>query len=259
MLEEDVFADPRPEAVFGLHVHPKLRVGTLGFRAGGLLAAVDRFEVEVSGKQSHGAYPHLGVDAVVVASHIVVSLQTIASRNVNTSKTVVVTVGKIESGNRFNIMAGTARLIGTIRSHDVKVQKQVHQQLRQIVRHTASAFGATARATIEKLGPVTYNDPVLHDRVRGVLTKTLGPNAIVDAEAQMGGEDFAFYAREVPGLFFLLGVGNPERGIDSMLHTPTFQVDEDSIAFGIESAAHIVLSYLHDLSDSGQPRSRPPR
>ncbi len=250
MMKEHVFEPLRPSAIMGLHVSPQLDVGEVGLVPGGALAAADRLEITVYGKQTHGAYPHEGVDPVLVSSHVIVALQAIAARNVDTRQTVVVSVGQIESGNRHNIIPETAHLVGTIRTHDEHVQTYVHRRVHEIATGVAAALGAKATVTIEKLTPVTYNDKPLMARMRPVFERVFGKAGVVAELPHMGGEDFAFYAREVPGLFYFLGVANAGKNMNSMTHTPTFMADEDALEIGLRSASQLVLTYLHDRAQA---------
>jgi len=244
MLEEGAFEDPRPAAVFGLHVNPNLALGQVSVVPGGAMAAVDRFRVTVHGRQAHGAYPHAGIDPIVAASHVVVALQTIASRNVNTHDTVVVTVGVFDAGNRFNIIPEEARLVGTIRTHDASVRERVHERLREIVAGTAQAHGARAEVEIEGITPVTVNDPDLCARMRRVVAASVGEANLVDEVPHMGGEDFAFFANEVPGVYYFLGVGDDANGAQALLHTPAFVPAEGALAVGMRTSARLLVAYL---------------
>ncbi len=248
MVRAGALKNPKPDAVMGFHVDSRLGVGEIGLISGGALAAADRFEVSIQGAQAHGAYPQDAVDPVVVASQTVMALQTIASRNVDTRQTVVVTVGQIEAGNRFNIIPDSARLVGTIRTHDERVQEMVHQRVKEIVENTAKAMGAKAKVTIEKFTPVTFNNPELMATMRPVFGQVAGEDMLKDELPHMGAEDFAFYAKDVPGLFFFVGVSNPKKGITGLAHTPEFAVDEDAIPVALKTAAALVLTYLEDLA-----------
>lgn len=244
MLAEGVFDSPRPAAILGLHVHPDHDVGEVAVRAGGIMAATDRFEVEIDGKQSHGAYPQQSVDPIVTASQVVMALQTIASRNVDTRDTVVLTVGKVAAGNRFNIIPSHAELVGTVRTHDEGVQALVHRRMADVVDHVARGFGATARLHIDKLTPVTYNDPELLGRLQGVLAVATR-DRVVETRPNMAGEDFAYYTREVPGVLYFLGVSRPGAKAPAALHTPEFNPDEGALEVGVRTGAYLLLSYLH--------------
>ena len=244
MLEEGVFRSPRPGAIFGLHVNPALAVGQVAVNSGGTMAAVDRFRIRVHGVQTHGAYPQEGVDPIVAASHVVLALQTIASRTVDTRDEVVVSVGRIEAGNRFNIIPETAELLGTVRTHDEDVQERVHESLKRIATNTAAALGARAEVEIERICPVTANDPAL---VEAMLPVLRGSAQVVPEKPHMGGEDFAWFAREVPGLYYFLGVSDFTKGRPAMIHTPFFSPEESAIEVGLRTSARLVwaLSLIH--------------
>ena len=244
MLAEGALADPRPEAVLGLHVNPLLGVGQVSVIPGGALAAVDRFRIRVKGVQTHGAYPQAGVDPIVTASQIVLALQTIASRNVDTRESVVVSVGKIEAGNRFNIIPGEAELLGTIRTHDEDVRATIHRRMEEIAANVAVAMGATAETEIESITPATVNDPELVERLLPAVRAAVGDARVVPEKPHMGGEDFAFLANEVPGLYFFLGVTDPAEGVPAMVHTPFFAPSEKALPVGVRTGAGLLLELL---------------
>ncbi|MDP6956987.1 MAG: amidohydrolase [Planctomycetota bacterium] len=245
MLLEGAFEPIKPAAIYGLHVNPKLPLGTVSLHSGGALAAVDRFTIKVTGQQVHGAYPEGGVDPIVVASQLVIALQTIASRNISTHDQLVLTVGKFSAGNRFNIIPNTAELVGTIRTHDRAVQLEVHRRLREMVTTLPASFGALGSVEIEELTPVTTNAAHLVKAARPLFTRILGPNGITPEPPHMGGEDFAFFAQQTPGLYFFLGVtdfSTLEPGAPpAMVHTPHFNPDERSLELGLRLACELLL------------------
>jgi amidohydrolase len=248
MVEEGVLRDPKPGAIFGLHVDPKLEVGTVAPIPEGALAASDRFEITVHGRGSHGAYPQEAIDPIVVAAHIVVALQSIASRTVDTRDTVVVTVAQIAAGNRYNIIPERAELVGTIRTHREDIQALVHRRVREIAAGVADAHGARAEVRITRNTPVTVNDRALLEQMRPVLVETLGEQAVVASRPHMGAEDFAYYAREIPGLYVFVGVGNAAKNITAMSHTSKFVADEGAIEVGMRMGAALLLAWLHDAA-----------
>jgi amidohydrolase len=248
MVAEGALRDPSPRAIFGLHVDPNLQVGEVAAIPGGALAASDRFEVTIRGKGSHGAYPHLGVDPIVVASHAVLALQTIAARNVDPRDSVVVTVGQILGGNRYNVIPETAEIIGTVRTHDERVQARVHERLAELVRGVAEAHDADADVRVSRGNPVTVNDAKLFARMRPVLEEVLGAEHVIADRPHMGAEDFSYYAREIPGLYYFIGVGNRKKRIGAMTHTPQFVADEGAIAVGLRTGAAILWTWLQDAA-----------
>ncbi len=244
MLAEGAFEEHRPRAAFGLHVDPLLAVGQVGLIPGGALAAVDRFRVVVHGKQAHGAHPQEGVDPIVAASSLVLALQTIASRNVDPQDAVVVTVGKLAAGNRFNVIPESAELLGTIRTHDERVQALVHERLRALATSVCAGFGARAEVEIRTITPVTRNDPALAERMRPSLAAVVGAENVVAERPHMGGEDFAFFAREVPGLYLFLGTSDFSKGAPAMIHTPAYAPEEGALEVGLACAVRVLQDAL---------------
>ncbi|HJO26473.1 MAG TPA: amidohydrolase [Planctomycetota bacterium] len=245
MLAEGIFETRKPDSVFGLHVNPKIPLGHVSLHDGGAMAAVDRFTIEITGKQVHGAYPESGVDPIVVASQLVLALQTIPSRSISTHDQVVLTVGKFAAGNRFNIIPNSAELVGTIRTHSRAVQLEVHRRLRELVATLPAGFGASGTVTIEELTPVTVNDAALVASARPLFTRLLGPDGMTPEPPHMGGEDFAFFAQQTPGLYFFLGVSDftaLEPGTEpAMVHTPDFNPDERALELGLRLACELLL------------------
>jgi amidohydrolase len=245
MLKEGVFDDPKVDAVFGLHVFAKVPTGVLGYRTGPLLAAADRFEIVVVGRQTHGSQPWSGIDPIVVGSEIVTALQTVVSRSLDiTREPVVVSVGQFEAGVRNNIIPDRARLVGTIRTFDDAMQAQVHARVRKIAEGIAAAHGATVEVRIEKGYPVTANDAALTRRMLPTLER-LAPGQVRELPKATGAEDFSFFANRVPGLFVVLGVTPAERvaAADSN-HSPRFFVDEAALPTGSRTLAHLATDYL---------------
>jgi amidohydrolase len=181
----------------------------------------------------------------------VIALQTIAARNIDARDSVVVTVGQINSGNRYNVIPETAEIIGTVRTHDERVQERVHERLEEVIAGTAKAHGATADVKITRGNPVTVNDARLLAQMRPVLALVLGDENVIADRPHMGAEDFSYYAREIPGLYYFIGVGNRRKHIDAMTHTPQFVADEGGIAIGLRTGAAVLWTWLHDASDHG--------
>ena len=245
MVKEGALDNPKVDAVFGLHVTSRYPVGQIAYRPGPELAAVDSFRIKVHGKQTHGAYPWLGVDPIVVASQIVLALQTIPSRQLDVSMApAVVTVGAIHGGVRNNIIPDDVEMIGTIRSLDEKMRSDIHQRIKRTAEDIASSGGAKAEVTIETGYPVTYNDPALTEKMAPTFRKVTSDVAVVNAT--LGAEDFSFYQQKVPGLFFWLGTRpknqTPEQAASN--HSPLFYVDESGLGLGIRAMARVAVDYL---------------
>jgi amidohydrolase len=209
------------------------------------MAASDTFEIAIKGRQTHGSQPWNGVDPVVVGSQIVAALQTIVSRSVDITRApAVVTVGQFQSGVRFNIIPASARLVGTIRTFDPSVQDDIHARIKRIAEGIASGAGATVDVRIDKNTPVTSNDAALTAKMLPTLER-VAPGKVRESEPITGAEDYAFYQREVPGLFFFVGITPPaEVGRAAANHSPFFFVDESALLTGVRALAHLTADYL---------------
>jgi amidohydrolase len=243
MVQEGVMEDPAPSAVFGLHTFSEMEVGKLGYTPGPALAAVDHFTVRVIGRQAHGAAPHLSVDPVVMASQAIMALQTIRSRNLSPLAPSVVTVGIVRGGTRFNIIPDEIRLEGTVRTYDADVRDAVERRMGEILAGVTSAGGGAYELDYDRGTPATINDLALTDQMAPTLAKVVGRDNVEVLEPTMGGEDFAYFANEVPGFFFRLGMVKP--GTESGgHHTPTFAADDASVPIGMRAMSNLLLDYL---------------
>ncbi len=232
------------DAVFGLHVGPA-PLGTIGYRAGGMMASSDSFSIEVIGKQTHGAVPWGGVDPIVVASQIVLGLQTIPSRQLDATLTPsIVTVGKIQGGVRFNIIPDRVTMLGTIRTFDSGVREEIHRRVRITAESIARSAGASALVDITKGTPVTTNDPALTRRMIPSLEKAAGADRIGEMPRVTTAEDFAYYQQQVPGMFVFLGVADPEDPDPATNHSPYFYADERALPVGVRTLTYLALDFL---------------
>jgi amidohydrolase len=251
MVKEGALDNPRVDAVFGLHVTSRYPVGELAYRPGAMMAAVDSFRIKVHGKQTHGAYPWLGVDPIVTASQIVLALQTIASRQLDVSLApAVVTVGAIHGGVRNNIIPDEVEMLGTIRSLDARMRDDIHERIKRTAEDIASSAGAKAEVTIENGYPITYNDPKLTEQMAPTLKRMTSDVIVVNAT--LGAEDFSFYQQKVPGLFFWLGTRPKNQTAEQAAsnHSPLFFVDESGLGLGIRAMAHVAVDYLRFAAPS---------
>jgi amidohydrolase len=257
MIKGGALDQPKVDAIFGLHVF-QFESGGIRFRPGGFMAASDTLAIRVRGRQTHGALPWDGVDPVVVSSQIVLGLQSIISRQTNlTVAPAIVTIGRIEGGNRSNIVPDEVRLEGTIRTFDAGMRKLIHERIRRTATSIAQSAGATAEVTIETGNAVVHNDPALTARMtpslRRVAAGGFDPNAAVSTTS----EDFSAYQQKVPGLFFFLGV--TPKGTDPATaaanHSPRFFVDENALMTGVRALASLAADYLSTGSAS-PPRGR---
>jgi amidohydrolase len=245
MVDQGVLDDPKVDAIFGLHVFANVPSGYLTYRSGPFMAAADSFEIIVRGRQTHGAAPWNGIDPIVVGSQIVSALQTIVSRHVNITKLpAIVTVGQFQSGVRNNIIPDSARLVGTIRTFDDGMQAEIHKRVTRIAENIASAAGATADVKITKGYPVTSNDAALTARMIPTLER-VAPGKVRESELITGAEDFTYFQRRVPGLFFFLGITPPDEvGGAAQNHSPRFTVDEQALVTGVRALAHLTADYV---------------
>lgn len=247
MIKEGVLDNPKIEAMFGLHINSQTEVGKIAYRSGGIMAASDWFYIEVHGKQTHGSQPWSGVDPIVVSAEIIQGLQTIVSRQMDlTEQPAVVTVGKIASGVRANIIPELAEMVGTIRTLDTAMQRKIHQKVKLTAEKIAESAGARAEVRIENKTPVTFNDPALTARVLPSLRDAAGSDQVEEVKARTGAEDFGFFAQKVPSFYFFLG-GMPrgkKREDAAAHHTPDFYIDESGMKLGVRAFCYLVLDYF---------------
>ncbi|MGD8321395.1 MAG: amidohydrolase [Gemmatimonadota bacterium] len=244
MIEEGALSDPVPDAIFGLHVWPN-PTGTIAYRAGGAMATADGLYIKVVGSQTHGALPWGGVDPIVVASQVVLGLQTIISRQADLTKApAVVTVGSIQGGVRGNIIPDSVVMVGTIRTFDEDMRKNIHQRIERTAKQIAASAGAEAVVRITSGGTaVTYNDPELTRWALPTLRQAAGDDAVSETQPITAAEDFSLYEQKVPGLFFFLGVNPPGR-TPYPNHSPHFYADEAALPVGVRALAGLAVNYL---------------
>jgi amidohydrolase len=245
MIKEGVMLNPKVDAVFGLHVFANVPAGEITYRRGPFMAASDSFEIIVKGRQTHGSAPWRGVDPIVVGSQIVNALQTIVSRSVDITRLpAIVTVGQFQAGVRNNIIPDSARLVGTIRTFDDKVQDDIHARVKRIAEGVAAGAGATVDVRINRGYPVTSNDPALTEKMLPTLER-VAPGRVKESELITGAEDFTFYQREAPGLFVFLGITPKDQvGKAPANHSPLFFVEEQALITGVRALANLALDYM---------------
>ncbi|MDX1941812.1 MAG: amidohydrolase [Saprospiraceae bacterium] len=248
MVEEGVLDNPKVEAIFGLHINSATEVGKLKYKPGGELAAADIFNIRVKGKQTHGSTPWTGIDPIVTSAQIIMGLQTIISRQTElTKEAAVISVGKITSGVRNNIIPEEAEMTGTIRTLDTAMQRIIHDKIRHVASTIAESADATAEVEIIRGTPVTYNNPSLTAQMLSTMERTAGKENVILIDAITGAEDFAFYAQKIPGLFIFVG-GMP-KGNDPKLapphHTPDFYVDDKGMQLGVRLLCNLAIDYLN--------------
>ncbi|TAA43617.1 amidohydrolase [Corallincola spongiicola] len=247
MLKQGLFEKHQPVAVFGQHVTSTLPAGVIGYRSGPAMASADRFKITVHGKQTHGSRPWGGVDPIVVSSQIVMAVQTIASRQVDVTKAPsVISFGVIDGGIRNNIIPDSVELIGTIRNFDMGIREQIHEKLEHTAKLVAESAGAKAEVTIFKGYPVTVNNKSLTDFVVERFNTVAGKDNVREMGLITGAEDFSYYAQEVPGFFYFLGVTPAEQNplTAPSNHSPRFYVDESALTVGTQTMTQLAVDYL---------------
>lgn len=245
MIREGALRNPKPASIFGQHVHPPLRAGMVGFRAGMYMASADEIYVTVKGRGGHGAMPHECIDPVVISAQIIVALQQLVSRYGDPFIPSVLTFGKINStGGATNIIPNEVKLEGTFRTMNEKWREEAHKRMKRIAEEMARSMGGACDFRIHKGYPVLFNNEFLTARAKQQAIEYLGAEQVVDLPMRMTSEDFAFYSQVMPACFYRLGTGNPERGITSPIHTETFDIDEAALTTGMGLMAWLAVSEL---------------
>lgn len=246
MVSDGALENPRPAAIFGLHVFPG-PLGSISTRPGGLLAAADGLNIVVKGRQTHGSAPWSGVDPIVVSAQIILGLQTIASRQIDvTTAPGVITVGMIQGGNRGNIIPDSVVMVGTIRTFDPAMRSEIHTRITRTAQDIAHSAGATAEVTIATGGLITQNNAALLDQMTPTLQRTAGEGGFRIVNPITGSEDFPEFTREIPGVFFMLGVS--PKGSDPKTqpanHSPLFFADEAALPTGVRALSNAAVDFL---------------
>ena len=245
MIQSGVMENPKPDFVLGQHVFPFLSAGEVGFKPGMFMASTDEFFITVRGKGGHGAMPQTAVDPILIASHIVIALQQIVSRNANPLVSTVVTVGRFIGEGRTNVIPDTVRLEGTVRTFDEEWRARVHDTIRRIANGTAEAMGGSCDITINGGYPFLFNNEDLTLKLISLAGEYLGENKVKPMEQKMGAEDFAYFAQQAPGCLYGLGTADPALGTGPNLHAAGFNVDESSIRTGMGLMAWMAVRLLN--------------
>jgi amidohydrolase len=246
MVDDGALTNPAPSAVFGLHVWPT-HVGSIGVRQGPIMAAAGNFSIIIKGKQTHGSQPWSGVDPIVVASQVVLGLQTIASRQVNVAYLPsVLTVGQIAGGNRSNIIPDSVVMVGTLRTFDDAMRADIARRITRTAEDIARSAGATAIVKVDQGGLVTANDTSLTDRMLPTLRRAAGANGVQFINPVMGSEDFPVFTQKIPGIFFFLGVTPKDKDPATVPvnHSPLFFADEGALITGVRAMTGLAVDYL---------------
>lgn len=249
MIKEGVLENPKPDVIFGLHINAGTPVGTIKYKKAGIMASVERFVINVKGKQTHGSQPWSGVDPILISAKIIDGLQTIISREAKlTEEAAVITVGKITAGTRFNIIPESAELIGTVRTLDPEMRAMIERRMTEMISTIAKAYGGEATISFRNQTSITYNDPKLTDKMLPSLQKVAGKDNVKLMKATTGGEDFSYFQEVVPGIYFFLGGMNPEEESKGAFphHTPDFMIDESGMLLGVKALTQLTLDYLNN-------------
>ena len=247
MIKQGALEKPVPQAIFGLHVTSRLNVGTVGYRSGPTMASSDKFKITVHGKQTHGAAPWLGVDPIVTAAQVVLGLQTVISRGTDIAREpAVVTVGMIRGGVRENIIPDEVEMRGTIRAFDEGMRDEIHERVTTLAQAVSRGSRAGCTVCIDKNYPVTVNDPALTAAMVPTLQRVAGAGKLELVPKVTGAEDFSFFQRIIPGLFFFVGVTptdiDPAKAYSN--HSPKFFVQEEGLLIGVRALAHLACDFL---------------
>ncbi|MCU0395503.1 MAG: M20 family metallopeptidase [Chitinophagaceae bacterium] len=233
LIKEGVLENPRPQGIAALHVHPGLPLGKLSFRSGTVMASADELYFTVKSKGGHAAAPHLTHDTILAASHLVVSLQQIISRNNDPFNPSVLSISSFQGGHTTNVIPSEVKLMGTLRCMNESWRFKAHDLIRRHVQHLGEAMGVEMSVHIDVGYPTVLNNADLNEYARRLAADYFGQENIEETEMRMGAEDFGYYAQQIPACFFRVGVMNKEKGITSGVHTPTFNIDEDAIEYGM--------------------------
>lgn len=244
MIRDGALQNPTPASIIGQHVMPLVPVGKVGFREGMYMASSDEIYLKVIGKGGHGAAPELAIDPVVIASHIIIALQQIISRNANPKQPTVLTFGRIMGEGATNIIPNEVNIAGTFRALNEEWRKSGLAKIKKMAQSIAEGMDGSCEVTISHGYPYLENNPELTRRIRHAAELYLGKENVVDIDLTLGSEDFAYYSHVVPASFYRLGTRNESRGITSYVHTPTFDIDEDALKIGPGLMAWMAVSEL---------------
>ncbi len=233
MIKEGVLENPKPSAIVAMHVHTGMPVGKTSFRSGKVMASADELYFTIKGKGGHAASPHLCVDPILIASHLIISLQQVVSRNSNPFNPSVLSITSFQGGATTNVIPNEIKLMGTFRAMDEKWRAEAHQLIERISKDLVHSMGGEIDVHIDKGYPAVINNEELNNSVKNAAEKFLGAENVEETELRMGAEDFGYYAQQIPACFYRVGVMNKEKGITSGVHTPTFNIDEDAIEVGM--------------------------
>jgi amidohydrolase len=244
MVADGVLENPRPDAIFGLHIWQEAPSGVVQIRDTVAMVAGDGFKIEITGKGGHGATPHTAIDPIAIGAEIVAALQTIMSRNIDPILAGVVTIGSFHAGNASNVIPSTAELTGTIRTVTIEEREEIHRRVEQIARGVAKAMRADIEFTLKFGVSATVNDPAMAAIAREAAIELVGPDRVEEGELKVVSEDMSVFLNEVPGCYYFVGSRNPDKGFVWGHHHARFDIDEDAMAVGVGTLAGTAMLYL---------------
>jgi len=241
MIDDSVLEDPHIDAVFGTHLISNKPIGMIGTKQGSMLAAGDKFVIQIAGKGGHAAKPHLTVDPIVVSSYTIQALQSIVSRESDPLQSIVLTIGKIEGGTAFNVIPGTVELAGTVRTLNESLHKEIPDKMKRIIKGICEAFRTEYKFDYQAEVPLLVNDPDMAQFVKSIAKKVVGKDSIFDHQS-MGYDDVSYFLSRIPGDYYVIGCGG--KGTDYPHHNPHFNIDEASMSIGVEMHVRVALGFL---------------
>ncbi len=244
MIAEGVLENPKPAKIIGQHVMPLIPVGKVGFREGMYMASCDEIYLTVIGKGGHGAAPELAIDPILIASHIIIGLQQVISRNASPKQPTVLSFGKIIGEGATNIIPNEVKIAGTFRAMNETWRESALIKIRKMAESIAEGMGGKCEVEISRGYPYLENDPKLTRSIRATAEQYLGKENIIDLDITLGAEDFSYYSQVIPASFYRLGTGNESKGLTSYVHTPTFDIDEDALIIGPGLMAWMAIQEL---------------
>jgi amidohydrolase len=244
MIKDGALENPKPEAIFALHVYPHLPAGALGFRAGQYMASADEIYITIHGKGGHAALPHQTIDPIAIAALVITGLQQVISRKCNPLTPSVLTFGKIEGGFATNVIPDKVLILGTFRTMNEKWRYEAHQYIKEFTEQTCAAYGATATVEIPEGYPSLYNDPTLTAKAEEWGRAYAGSDNVHELDMRMAGEDFSFYTQHMPGCFFRIGTNKDGKQFTAPVHNAHFDIDEDALQVGMGMMAWCAVNAL---------------
>jgi amidohydrolase len=233
LIKEGVLESPKPECIFALHVNPQLEIGNLSFRGGKVMASADEIYITIRSKGGHAAAPHLTADTILIASHLIVALQQVVSRNKDPFSPSVLSITSFQGGHTTNVIPSEVKLMGTFRAMDEEWRFKAHDLIRKLSTELVHSMGAEIDLHIDVGYPTVYNNDELNKLAQSIAMEFMGDGKVGETEIRMGAEDFGYYSQQIPGCFFRLGTANKAKGITAGVHTPKFNIDEDAIEIGM--------------------------